>query len=658
MEVSMPESKPESSRSSEQSKAVRLLTRVLLTALPVVGVFFIMDTPTYLGWEVLREQYYGIVLAIVLSSVFLLAPFKRGSDRKKVPWYDFIFSFLGFAVGLYVAVLYPQILWRLGVVTPDRVIMSTLAIVLILEAARRLTGWVLPILALIFILYGRFAWLAPGLLQGPGIPWDRLANSLFLDPNAVLGTPMEVSAVIVIAYILFGNLLSGVGGGEFVTNIAVAGFGQFRGGPAKIAVASSTLFGTISGSAVANVMVDGWITIPLMKKTGYKPHVAGAIEAVASTGGQIMPPVMGAAAFLIPEYTGIPYSRVALAALFPALLYYICMFIQIDLEAGKAGLRGLPRDQLPPLKGVLGESYLFVIPLAALVYALFFLFLAPGKAALVAVAAILVLSLFRSQTRFRFAWILEELAKTGKGLLELTVVVAVAGIIIGVITFSGLGFVLPVILGRLAEGSIILLLLVLAVVNIILGMGMPTIAVYVLLAVIMAPALIQLGINVLAAHLFILYFGILSMITPPVCFAAFAGAAIAKASSMRTGYACMRLGILAYIVPFLFIFSPSLLLMGPLSGIVISAGTAIVGCFLLGCGLVGYLFRDLSARKRMLMCLAGIGLLIPIQGQYFTLTVIINLSGAILALLLFLLEYRQKTHSNGVRKLDPLDAEA
>jgi TRAP transporter 4TM/12TM fusion protein len=633
---------PEGSHLSSQSKAVRLLTKVLLTALPIVGVFFIMDTPTYLGWEVLREQYYGIVLAIVLSSVFLLAPANRKTTRDRVPWYDLILSLMGVGVGLYVAVLYPQILWRLGVVTPDRVIMSTVAIVLILEAARRLTGLVLPILGLLFILYGRFSWLAPGILQGPGIPWNRLANSLYLDPNAVLGTPMEVSAVIVIAYILFGNLLSGVGGGEFITNIAMAGFGQFRGGPAKIAVVSSSLFGTISGSAVANVMVDGWITIPLMKKTGYKPHVAGAIEAVASTGGQIMPPVMGAAAFLIPEYTGISYSKVALGALFPALLYYICMFIQIDLEAGKTGLKGLPRDQLPPLRGVLGESYLFIIPLAALVYALFILYLDPGKAALFAVATILILSFFRRQTRFRFSWILDELEKTGKGLLELTVVVAVAGIIIGVITFSGLGFILPVILGRLAEGNLILLLLVLAIVNIILGMGMPTIAVYVLLAVLMAPALIQLGIDVLAAHLFIFYYGILSMITPPVCFAAYAGAAIAGASSMRTGYACMRLGILAYIVPFLFIFSPSLLLKGSLGNIAVSATTAIAGCFLLGCALVGYLFRDLCTQTRVLMGLAGIALLIPIHHQFFIITLLINILGGILALILFLRERRQR----------------
>jgi TRAP transporter 4TM/12TM fusion protein len=624
------------------SKTPRFLTKLLLIFLPIAGVFFIMDTPSYLGWDFLREQYYGIVLAIVFASVFLLVPPTKRAARNRVPWYDVILSLLGFGVGLYVAILYPNILVRLGTISPDRIIVGSLAILLVLEGARRLTGWVLPILGLLFILYARFTWLAPGVLQGPGIPWDRLVNSLYLDPNAVLGVPMEVSAVIVIAYILFGNLLSGVGGGEFITNVAIAGFGRFRGGPAKVAVVASGLFGTISGSAVANVMVDGWITIPMMKKTGYKPHVAGAIEAVASTGGQIMPPVMGAAAFIIPEYTGIPYSKVALAAFIPACLYYICLFFQVDLEAGKTGLRGLPKDKLPPLRPVLGQSYLFFIPLAALIYALFILYLAPGKAALFGAASILLLSFFPRLTRFRLSWILEALEKTGAGLLELTLVVAVAGLIIGVVQFSGLGFILPVILGRLAGGNLFLLLIIIGVANIILGMGMPTVAVYVLLAVLMAPALIQLGVGVLAAHLFILYYGILSMITPPVAFAAYAGAAIAGSDSMRTGYTCMRLGILAYIVPFLFIFSPALLLMGPTVNIIVSIVTAIAGCFMLGCTLVGYLFRELNLPMRVLMGLAGIGLLIPIHSQFFMVTLLINIIGGSLALVLLLWERRRR----------------
>jgi len=639
MEVSMTSPETEVSRFRSLSKRLQLLTKLLLIFMPVVAVFFIMDASSYLGWAFLKEQYYGFFLAIAFASVFLLVPATKGAARNRLPWYDVILSLLGSGVGLYVAILYPEILWRVGVITPDRVIISTIAILLILEGARRLTGWVLPSLGLLFILYAHFTWLVPGVFRGPGIPWNRLSNSLYLDPNAVLGVPMEVTAVIVVAYILFGNLLAGVGGGEFITNIAIAGFGRFRGGPAKIAVVSSGLFGTISGSAVANVMVDGWITIPMMKKTGYKAHVAGAIEAVASTGGQIMPPVMGAAAFIIPEYTGIPYSKVALAAFVPACLYYICLFFQVDLEAGKTGLRGLPRDQLPPLRGALRQSYLFLIPLLGLIYALFILYLSPGKAALFATASILLLSFFPHQTRFRLSWLLEALEKTGQGLLELTMVVAVAGLIIGAIQFSGLGFILPVVLGRLAGGNLFLLLIIIAVANIILGMGMPTVAVYVLLAVLMAPALVQHGVGVLAAHLFILYYGILSMITPPVAFAAYAGAAIAGSDSMRTGYTCMRLGILAYIVPFLFIFSPALLLMGPIWEIIVSIVTAVAGCFLLGCALVGYIFRTLSPKMRGLMGLAGIGLLIPIHSQFFMVTLFINIIGGCLAILLLLWEW-------------------
>lgn len=638
----MTSTQPEVSRFRTLGGRLRILTKVLLIAIPIVGIFFVMDTPSYLGWSILREQYYGLFLAMVLACVFLLVPPTKRAARNRVPWYDVILSILGVGVGLYVAVLYPNILWAIGMITPDRVIMSTTAIVLILEGVRRLTGWFLPSLGLLFILFARFAWLVPGVFRSPGIPWDRLFNSLYLDSNAMLGIPMEVTASIVLGFILFGNLLFGVGGGQFLTDVAMAGFGRFRGGPAKMAVVASSLFGTVSGSAVSNVVTTGVMTIPLMKSTGYKPHLAGAIEATASTGGQLMPPIMGAAAFIICEYTGIPYTKVIAAALLPAILYYAALFAQVDLEAGKTGLRGLPRDQLPPVRPLLGQSYLFIIPLAALVYALFILFLGPAKAALFGVGSILLVSFFRRETRFHLGWILEALEKTGRGLLELTVIVAVAGFIIGVVLFSGVGFVLPLVLGQLAGGNVHLLLLIVAFASIILGMGMPTVAVYILLAVLLAPSLIQLGVEPLAAHLFILYYGILAMITPPICFAAFAGAAVAGADSMRTGYTAMRLGILAYPVPFLFVFSPALLLMGAPGNIVVSMATAIAGCFLVGAALVGYLFRELSPQMRVLMGLVGIGLLIPIQSKFFMVTLLSNIIWSSLALVLFLREWRRR----------------
>lgn len=632
----------EISRYRTLSGGWRVLIKLLLSAIPVAGCFFMLDIPFYLGWAIMKEQYFGIFLALVLGCIFLVVPPTRGAARDRVPWYDVILSVLGFGLGLYVALFYPRILERLGIITPDRVILSTIAILLIFEGLRRVTGWILVGLGLVFILYARFTWLVPGMFSGPGIPWERLSNYIFLDPNAMLGTPMEVTAGIVLAFILFGNLLFGVGGGTFLTNIAMSTFGRFRGGPAKMAVVASSLFGTISGSAVANVAATGVMTIPLMKQTGYRPHIAGAVEAVASTGGQLMPPIMGAAAFIMAEFISVPYREVAIAALAPAILYYIVLFVQVDLEAGKAGLRGLSRDKIPSVRGVWGQSYLFFIPLIVLIYSLFILSLTPEKAAFMGALSILLISFFQRETRFHLAWLLEALEKAGRGLLEIGVIVAMAGFIIGVIHYTGVGFLLTMSLVHLAGGNVYVLMLIIAGVGIILGMGMPTTAVYILLAVLLAPALVQLGIGLMAAHLFVLYTGMLSMITPPVCLAAYAAATIAGADAMRTGYAAMRLGIVAFILPFLFVLSPALLLMGSPRDIAVAMGTAIIGCFLLGSGATGYLFQELNLPKRVLMVLAGIGLLIPAQVQIFKVGLLSDIIGGSLALILFLWEWRRK----------------
>ena len=620
----------------------RAFTRIQLIAIPIVGAFFILDIPFYLGTAILMEQYFGIFFALLLGNLFILFPPSRKIMDDRVPWYDIILAIFSYIVGLYLVLFYPKVLFELGVVTPDKVILGTIAIFLILEGVRRVTGWILVILGLLFIVYGRFTWLFPGIFKGPGITWDLLSIYLFLDPTAILGLPMDVTAVIILAFVLFGNLLAGIGGGKLFTDIAVAGFGQYRGGPAKIAVVASSLFGTISGSAVANVMVDGWITIPLMKKTGYKAHVAAAIEAIASTGGQIMPPVMGVTAFIMAEFTGIPYSQIAISALLPSILYYWALFIQVDLEAGKNGLRGLPRDQLPQLKNVLVRSWLFIIPLSVLIFTLFILYLTPGKSALISAFSILLLGFFQSETRFRSAWILQALEGTGTALIEVGVIVALAGIIIGVVNYTGLGFVLSSSIVQLSGGNVYLLLFIIAVVGMILGMGMPTAPVYIILAVLLAPALIQLGIGVMAAHLFIQYIGMLSLFTPPVAFAAFAAAAIGGTSGMRTGYTAMRLGILAYIVPFVFVFSPALLMMDSVLKIVVAMLACLFGCLLVGAALTGFLFRELSLIKRILMALASLCLFIPIPKQISMMGLLGNLFGAILGLLLLVMEWRRR----------------
>jgi TRAP transporter 4TM/12TM fusion protein len=612
------------------------LIKVIFILIPLAGIFFVLDAPSYLAWPVLMEQYFGLFLGLILTCVFILVPATKSQSRSKVPWYDFVLAALGLSVGLYVLILYPRILWAMGTITTDRVVMSTIAIVTILEAVRRMTGWILPCIGLFFIVYARFTWLFPGLLEGPGAPWDQVLNYLFLDTNGVLGAAMKVTAVIVITYILFGNMLSAVGAGDFFSNLALALFGQFRGGPAKMSVVGSSLFGTISGSAVSNVVIDGWITIPLMKKTGYPAPIAGAIEAVASTGGQIMPPIMGAAAFIIPEYTGVPYSRVALAAIIPAVLYYLSIFFQIHLEAVKGNMKGIPRDQLPRLREVFRGSYLVIVPLIALVYALFILSLSPEKAALVSALSIIASSLFQPKTRFRGGWIVEALKKTGKDMLEVSVVVALSGIIIGVINQSGLGFTFPLYFGHLAGGNTFVLLIIVALVCMILGMGMPTVAVYILLAALMGPSLIQFGIVPLAAHFFILYFGILSMITPPVCFAVYAAAPIAGADVMSTGWAAVKLAVIAYVVPFIFVYHPALLGIGSVGEVTLAVATAVFGCFLLSGGTVGYLFANrLGFLTRAVLILAGVGLLLPISsGRYFIATLLSNVLGGAFGILL------------------------
>lgn len=618
------------------------LTRILFTAMPLVGCFFIMDVPFYLEWSILREQYYGLILAMVLPCTFILVPMSRKSPRYRVPWYDYVLAVLGAVVGLYIAVFYLRITLSLGTITPDRVILGTIALFLILEASRRVTNLFLALFGLFFILIPHLSKLFPDLLSGFGLPYSQQVNYLFLETNGMLSIIFGVAAIIVLAFILFGNLLFSIGGGDFITNVAMSFFGGFRGGPGKMAVVGSSLFGTISGVVVANVATTGVVTIPLMKRTGYKPHIAGAIESVASTGGQLCPPIMGATAFVMAEVLGMPYQKVVIAAIIPAFFYYATIFFQVDMEAGKAGLRGLPRAQLPKISSVMGKSPFFIVPFIVLLFALFYLFMTPPKAALLGVVSILFLGLFfQKETRFRLRWIIEGLQGTGKALVQLSSIAALAGIVVGTISYTGLGFIISLYLGDLAGGNLFILLPIVAVASLIMGMGMPTLSVYIVLAILLAPAMVELGVQPLAAHLFILYLGTASMVTPPVCIAAYAGAAIANASAMRTGFAAARFGIIAYIVPFLFIFFPALLFQGSLFRIFITVLTAFLGCLMLSAALTGYLFQLLGPVKRILFAFAGIGLMIPVRGHLGS-SLVINIASAVLMVLLLLVEWTLK----------------
>ncbi len=466
---------------------------------------------------------------------------------------------------------------------------------------------------------------------------------LYLDTNGMLGLPLVVAATVVLAFVLFGNVLFQSGGATVLTDFAMATMGRFRGGPAKIAVLASSLFGSISGTAVSNVVMTGSITIPLMKRTGYRPHVAAAIEAVASTGGQIMPPVMGVAAFIMAEFLAIPYSEVALAALIPALLYYITVFFQVDLEAAKTGLKGLRPEELPRLRVVLARGWLFLVPLAVLVYLLFGLYWPAGRAAMGGVFVGLALALLNRSSGLTLRSFVNLLEVTGRSLLEIGAITAAAGFIIGVLQLSGLGFRFSLGLTSMAGGNVFILLVFVAIACIILGMGMPTAAVYILLAVLAVPGLVELGIDPLAAHLFVFYFGILSMITPPVCLATYAAASLAQSDFMKTAGTGMRFAAVAYVVPFLFAFAPALILKGTVPEVVLATGTAIVGAGLLGMALSGQMFGQLSFAQRGLLAVGALFLLTPAAAEgilFHWITDLVGLGAATAVLLLQLLKGR------------------
>jgi TRAP transporter 4TM/12TM fusion protein len=484
--------------------------------------------------------------------------------------------------------------------------------VLTLEALRRTTGKVLVTIVGVFLLYGLFGNLVPGQLTGRAQDWQRLAAYLAIDVNGMLGAPLLIATTVIITFILFGNLLVVTEGSEFFTQAALVSMGRFRGGAAKIAVVASSLFGSISGSAVANVVATGVVTIPMIKRSGYPGYKAGAIEAVASTGGQLMPPVMGASAFLMATFLQIPYGEVALAALMPAVLYYVALFIQADLEAAKAGITRVPEEEIPRLRSVL-SGWHFVVPFFVLIVGLFKYNMQPEAASLLAIGTLIACAfLFGYQgKRPQVRAVLLSLRETGLGMLDLLIICAAAGMVIGVISVTGLGFNMTMGLVTLGGGHLFLLLVLSAIVCIILGMGLPTVGVYVLLAALVAPALVKVGILPIAAHLYVMYFGMMSMITPPVAMAAYAAAGLAQSDPMRTGYEAVRFGWSAYIVPFLFVASPNLLLIGETRNVMIAVTTAVFGIGVASVGVVGYFQRVLAWPTRAAFFAAGILALVP-----------------------------------------------
>jgi TRAP transporter 4TM/12TM fusion protein len=624
---------------------MNIVINALAVALTCGVLAWAGDLVRKLGFLIYTEQYISAMLALALPLVYLSVPAHRqGGERDErrrvgnVPWYDVAAAAVGCAAATYAAFRFPELSEESATRPWDGVIVAIVLLLLFVEGLRRTSGIAITAVAIAFFCLALVGHLLPGALTGRNVQLERLNYFLIWDSSAVFGTPMQIITTVVVTFVFFGNALFKTGGSSFFTDISMALMGRYRGGPAKIAIMASSLFGTISGSVVANVVTTGVVTIPLMKRAGFRPQLAGAVEAVASTGGQLMPPVMGIAAFLMAEFLQVPYSSVALAALIPAVLFYLALFVQADLEAARGGLTGVDGSQIPKAWAVLKSGWHFPLPFVVLIGALFWLNYEPETAALLATAVVIAASLafgFNGK-RLNGRDFYAILRDTGLTVIDLFMIGAAAGAVIACLNYSGLGFSLTLALVHLSGGSLIGLLVIAALACIVLGMGMPTVGVYILLATLVAPALIEMKVEPMAAHMFILYFGCLSMITPPVAIGAFAAANLAGADPMKTGFEAVRFGWLVFVIPFLFVSSGTLLMSGSPAMILIDFLVAIVGVWFGAASVMGYSFRHLGPADRIAYMVAGLCLLTPLNASGFARW--INAGGACLAVALLVRE--------------------
>ncbi|WP_200416123.1 TRAP transporter permease [Virgibacillus salexigens] len=562
-------------------------------------------------------------LGFALSLIFLLFPARKKGNKKKIAWYDYILVLLSIIVCSYWPFFYDSLVQQIGSITQVQTIIGGLAIVLVLEATRRAVGLPITIIAIVFLIYALFGPQMPGMFAHRGLSLQQLIETMFFTTEGILGTPLQVSSTYIFLFLLFGAFLVQTGVGNYFNDLAISLAGRRTGGPAKVAIFSSALNGTISGSSVANTVTTGSYTIPMMKKLGYRPNFAGAVEAASSTGGQIMPPIMGAAAFLMIEFAGVGYWEIAKAATIPAILFFSGIWIMTHLEAKRTGLHGLPKEQIPPKKEVFKKVHL-LLPIVAIVWLLFEGF-SIERTALYGIGITILVSLFRKDTRItpaRFVTALISGARTALGVASAT---ACAGIIVGVVTKTGLGLKLGNSLvsmaGSLASSAdmqLLLTLLFTMITSIILGMGSPTTANYIITSTIALPAILALNdqlevaIPVLAGHMFVFYFGIVADITPPVALAAFAATGISGGEPIRTGVNAAKLAIAAFIIPYMFVLQPQLLMIDTnlleISWILI---TAIAGMIAIGAGLIGFWYLKLNWVGRILSVAIGLLLIYP-----------------------------------------------
>lgn len=581
-----------------------------VTALAIAFSVFQLYTAVFgvLDAQLQRAVHLGFGLALV----FLLYP-TRGhhAGELKTRAEDYVFAFLGAAAPGYILIEYQKLVLRSGTVTELDFVVGLVGLLLVIEATRRVVGLPMVIVVLLFLGYAFAGPYMPGVLAHRGLTPQQLVGHLFYTTEGIFGIPLGVSSTFIFLFILFGAYLESTGLGRFFIDLANAVAGWAAGGPAKVAVISSGLMGTVSGSSVANVAGTGSFTIPMMKKLGYDKEFAGAVEAAASTGGQLMPPVMGAAAFLMAEFVGIPYLDVVKAAIIPAVLYFAGVWLGVHFEAKRKNLKGIPRSELPKAGKILKERGHLAIPLIVIIYLLVTGY-TPMRAALFAIVLSICASFLRKSTRMKPIEIVKGLEAGAKNVLGVLVACASAGIIIGVVTKTGVGLKLASALLDFAGGLMLPTLFFTMITALLLGMGVPTTANYVITSTIAAPALLQLGVPMLAAHMFVFYFGIIADVTPPVALAAYAGSAISGGNPLQTGINASKLAIAAFIIPYIFVLSPVILMMNatPLS-MALALFTALCGMIALSSSLIGHLAADMTLPERILLFLGGLMMIYP-----------------------------------------------
>ena len=577
----------------------------LCALISVIPLIWALDLVQMAGWLLYPEQIAGLLFGLAAAIAFMGQAGRLGIN--------ILLSSAAVWVALHLFIRFP-ILSEVAFYHPAESLILGIGVVVVgIEALRRLAGWSLIVILGVLIFYAIFSNYAPGKLEGRPIPVADIIRFIGTDSTATLGAPLQVAAFIVVLFILFGRILLITGGADVLTSAARKLAGERQGATAKMAVIASGFMGSISGSAVSNVMSTGVITIPAMRRAGFKPEKAGAIEAVASTGGQIMPPVLGAAAFLMAEFLQMPYHQIILAALLPAAFYFYAVYLQISLMAERDNLGAGDDSRAKSWSVILPHSGVIVVPMGVLLGALYWFSAPPGKAVVWASLALMTIGLF-NLTGVRSITLRDiggALVAAGEASTQILLVCAVAGMIIGLLSSSGLSFGLSFFLLQLGKGSVLLLLLLTACVSILLGMGLPTTGVYLLLATLAAPPLIQLGIGALEAHFFVFYFGLLSMITPPVALAAFAAASVAGTRAMPTAVESVRFGWVAFILPFIFVYQPAMLMQGAWLDVIWVAVSTMVAIPLITAAMLGFGRRVLNKEERLMVMILGIGALMP-----------------------------------------------